>query len=160
VSIIKDLGLLDGVYPLERAVIVGGIDSLSAPLTAQQGGHLPGFGPVLYVPGAACNVIAQATCASRKYHVSMDYPQGEDGHAVYTVRTPTSTLTFELLPGHAAHYATNIRAWVAAQRSRPTEASWAHSFATVASNAAQWSKHDRAGAVRAQGFLTLGRIKM
>ena len=82
VSIIKDLGLLDGVYPLERAVIVGGIDSSSAPLTARQGGHLPGFGPVLYVPGAACNVIAQATCASRKYHVSMDYPHGEDGHAV------------------------------------------------------------------------------
>jgi len=34
-----------------------------------------------------------------------------------------------------------------------TEASWAHSLATVASNAAQWSKHDRAGAVRAQRLL-------
>ena len=36
-----------------------------------------------------------------------------------------------ILPGHAAHYATNLRAWVTAQRGRPTEASWAHSLTTV-----------------------------
>jgi len=68
--------------------------------------------------------------------VRMDH--GADKRAVYTVHTPTSQMTFRLLPGHHAHYAMDIRRWVAAQRGTVT----ASVHTTVASNVAQYSKQD------------------
>ena len=85
------------MYLLQRPVIIGGVNATGAPLNVTHGGHLPTFGPVLYAPGAACNVIAQATCEARSYLVRMDH--GADKRAVYTVHTPTSQMTFRLLPG-------------------------------------------------------------
>lgn len=124
VSMVRDSTLLRNIRPLGRTVTIGGVNAGSPPLEATEGGDLGDFGFVLLVPDAACQVIAQATCEQRRYPVYMT--GGVTGHAVYKVRTMTSVLTFQVLPGWDAHYAANIREWANTTRYCPPQPGCCH----------------------------------
>ena len=87
------------------------------PLRADYDGDLGDFGRVYLVPNAVAQVLAQVTCQDRKYPVRL---LGKvDEPAKYVVSLPTSTLTFDALPGWKTHPAANIREWASKTHSPP-----------------------------------------
>jgi hypothetical protein len=117
VSFVRDPSLLRNIRALPYPVEVGGVKDDPDPLRADYDGDLGDFGRVYLVPNAVAQVLAQVTCQDRKYPVRL---LGKvDEPAKYVVSLPTSTLTFDALPGWKTHPAANIREWASKTHSPP-----------------------------------------
>jgi len=104
ISFVRDASRLRNIRALPHPVEVGGVKDDPDPLR-----DLGDFGRVYLVPNAVAQVLAQVTCQDRKYPVRL---LGKvDEPAKYVVSLPTSTSTFDALPGWKTHPAANIREW-------------------------------------------------